>query len=137
MAPDILDPTAMPEENIHEQNGTRARNSMKNSQLEENNNNHKNNSHYKSHSNGSVNINGSHTKQQQTTEEKVFKPQIRWPDLIAQIFIHAGFLYGLYYLLSLQAKFYTYIWCKLLPKFMNYVISVELIPQGGIIISPS
>lgn len=45
-------------------------------------------------------------------EETVFKPQIRWPDLIAQIFVHVGFLYGLYYLISLQAKFYTYIWCK-------------------------
>lgn len=132
MAPDILDPTAMPEENIHEKNGTRARNAMKSSQLEENNNNHKNNSNFKSHSNGSVSINGSHIEQQQqTTEERVFRPQIRWPDLIAQIFIHAGFLYGLYYLISLQAKFYTYIWCKLLPKYINYVISVELKPRGG------
>lgn len=117
MAPDILDPIAMPEENIHEQNGTRARKAMKNSQIEETNN-HKNNSSFNSHSNGNVINNGSHIKQQQkqqqTTEENVFKPQIRWPDLIAQIFIHAGFLYGLYYLLSLQAKFYTYIWCKLL-----------------------
>lgn len=46
-------------------------------------------------------------------QSKVFKPQIRWPDLLAQVFVHCGCLYGLYYLITLQAKFYTYIWCKL------------------------
>lgn len=45
-------------------------------------------------------------------QTKEFKPQIRWPDLIAQVFIHAGALYGLYYLIALKAKFYTYVWCK-------------------------
>lgn len=45
-------------------------------------------------------------------EKKVFKPQIRWPDLIAQVFIHVGFLYGIYYLITLKAKLYTYVWCK-------------------------
>lgn len=113
MTPDILNRFAAPVAN-----GS-ARYLKKSSQLEENNNNHKDNSNNNSHSNGSVSINESHTKeQQQTTEERVFKPQIRWPDLIAQIFIHAGFLYGLYYLISLQAKFYTYIWCKLLARIM-------------------
>jgi hypothetical protein len=41
-----------------------------------------------------------------------FHPQIRWPDLIVQIFIHAGFVYGLYFLLTFQVKFFTYIWCE-------------------------
>lgn len=45
-------------------------------------------------------------------KSKEFQPQIRWPDLIAQVFIHTGFLYGLYYLFALKAKFYTYVWCK-------------------------
>lgn len=45
-------------------------------------------------------------------ENTVFKPRIRWPDLIAQVFVHVGSLYGLYYLITLQAKLYTYIWCK-------------------------
>lgn len=44
--------------------------------------------------------------------QKPFKPEIRWPDLFAQIFIHVGSLYGLYYLIALKAKFNTYIWCK-------------------------
>lgn len=52
-----------------------------------------------------TNINGATI----TTE---FTPQIRWPDLIVQMFIHFGFLYGLYYLITFNAKFYTYIWCK-------------------------
>lgn len=51
-------------------------------------------------------------------EKTVFKPQIRWPDLIAQIFIHVGSLYGLYYLITLQAKFYTYVWCKFRQMFV-------------------
>lgn len=42
-----------------------------------------------------------------------FKPRIMWPDLGAQVAIHLGFLYGLYYLITLKAKFYTYLWCKL------------------------
>ena len=44
--------------------------------------------------------------------QDTFKPQIRWPDLIVQIVIHVGALYGFYYLVTLQAKFYTYIWCE-------------------------
>lgn len=45
-------------------------------------------------------------------DKPVFVPQIRWPDLLAQLFIHVGSLYGLYYLITLQAKAYTYVWCK-------------------------
>lgn len=39
-----------------------------------------------------------------------YEPHIRWPDLMAQLFLHSGFLYGLYFLLTGQVKFYTYIW---------------------------
>ncbi|XP_055853633.1 acyl-CoA Delta-9 desaturase [Episyrphus balteatus] len=38
----------------------------------------------------------------------VYKPRLRWPDLIAQIFIHGGAIYGLY--LLFYAKFYTFAW---------------------------
>ncbi|XP_067619742.1 acyl-CoA Delta-9 desaturase [Eurosta solidaginis] len=37
-----------------------------------------------------------------------YNPQIRWPDLIAQVFLHVGALYGLF--LLFQAKFYTILW---------------------------
>lgn len=49
-------------------------------------------------------------QQQQSAEdlEKEFKPKIRWPDLIAQLFLHVGGLYGFYLLFS--AKFYTFLW---------------------------
>lgn len=56
----------------------------------------------------------SHSPVSSPEEKPPFNPQIRWPDLIAQVFIHAGSLYGLYYLITLKAKLYTYIWCKLL-----------------------
>lgn len=39
-----------------------------------------------------------------------FIPQIRWPDLMAQIFIHAGCVYGLY--LCFYARFYTTLFGK-------------------------
>lgn len=38
-----------------------------------------------------------------------FVPQIQWPDLVAQIFIHAGGLYGLY-LVFTDAKLLTSLW---------------------------
>lgn len=43
-----------------------------------------------------------------STKQTEFKPQIRWPDLFAQIFIHAGCLYG-FYLLA-YVKLYTILW---------------------------
>lgn len=42
---------------------------------------------------------------------EAFKPRIRWPDLIAQLFIHLGCLYG-FYLAIFQAKFYTVLFGK-------------------------
>lgn len=66
-----------------------------------------NNSKEQSHLSNGINK-GAYNPQEKT----VFKPQVRWPDLIAQIFIHVGSLYGLYYLITLQANFNTYIWCK-------------------------
>lgn len=47
-------------------------------------------------------------EQKSDSDEIVYKPQIRWPDLGAQTFLHVGALYGLYLLFS--AKFYTFLW---------------------------
>lgn len=38
-----------------------------------------------------------------------FVAGIRWPDLMVQIFLHAGCLYG-FYLIFAAAKWYTTIW---------------------------
>jgi hypothetical protein len=43
---------------------------------------------------------------------ETFKPKIRWLDLIVQLILHTGFLYGFYYLVALKATFYTYVWCE-------------------------
>ncbi|EDV93160.1 acyl-CoA Delta-9 desaturase [Drosophila grimshawi] len=40
--------------------------------------------------------------------EVAYNPQIRWPDLIAQTFLHVGALYGVY--LLFHAKLYTFLW---------------------------
>lgn len=55
-----------------------------------------------------------HKNDGDTPQTVEFKAQIRWPDLIAQLFIHVGSLYGLYFLITLRAKFYTYLWCECL-----------------------
>ncbi|XP_055676503.1 acyl-CoA Delta-9 desaturase [Lutzomyia longipalpis] len=46
--------------------------------------------------------------EESSTNYTDFKPEIRWPDLIVQIFIHAGALYGFYLMFSI--KFYSFLW---------------------------
>lgn len=48
-------------------------------------------------------------KDDESTAKVVYVPRIKWLDLSAQIFIHAGFLYGLYLVLT-QAKLLTTLW---------------------------
>lgn len=42
---------------------------------------------------------------------KNFKAKIRWPDLMAQLFLHIGAVYGLIFQFY-TIRFYTLIWCK-------------------------
>lgn len=49
-------------------------------------------------------------REQMQEAEQEFKPQLRYPDLIAQLFLHVGAVYGFYLLFS--AKFYTFLWGK-------------------------
>lgn len=51
-------------------------------------------------------------------EKEVFRPSIRWPDLIVQIFLHVGAFYGFLFLFW-TIKLYTFFWCK----FNNYFSS--------------
>lgn len=59
------------------------------------------------------------TEQQHSTDsihdavDPQFRPELRWPDLCAQIFLHAGAIYGLVFQFY-TIKFYTLIWCKCL-----------------------
>lgn len=62
--------------------------------------------------------NGETAKNHETTQKKddsaieiEYIPRIKWLDLSAQIFIHAGCLYGLY-LVFTQAKLLTLLWGK-------------------------
>lgn len=41
--------------------------------------------------------------------EDIYVPRIKWPDLLVQIFIHGGCLYGLY-LIFTQARLLTSLW---------------------------
>lgn len=46
---------------------------------------------------------------------KTFQPfmtPIIWPILYAAVFIHSGFIYGMYLMLTMRIKFYTYVWCE-------------------------
>ena len=101
MTPDIPDPIMIPANNVHDNNNVSRpqQRVTKNSELVNND----------SQSKSSDNINDCHTNQ---IKGQVFKPQVIWFELIAQIFLHTGFLCGAFYLLTLQAKCFTYIWCK-------------------------
>jgi len=58
-----------------------------------------------------------------TKDKKIpYEPKIRWPDLIAQIFVHGGCLYGLY-LACTSAKLYTVIWVFVLVYTSGYGIT--------------
>lgn len=105
MAPNILDPVA--KKDVDEENIVRSR-SMKEKELVDSN-----------HSQGD---DVSHN----SSKDEVFKPQIRWPDLIAQLFIHVGSLYGLYYLITLKAKLYTYIWCEFFSRKLYDTITITI-----------
>lgn len=56
-----------------------------------------------------------------------YKPQIRWPDLGAQLFLHTGAVYGLIFLLY-KVKLLTFIWCK----YSTYDISQWQFPFGTV-----
>ncbi|KAI4472958.1 hypothetical protein M0802_016403 [Mischocyttarus mexicanus] len=51
----------------------------------------------------------SSSKELSSSEQVEYVPRIKWLDLSAQIFIHGGFLYGLY-LVFTQAKLLTSLW---------------------------
>jgi hypothetical protein len=110
MAPNILDPVAKNSENNSEDNETGVRSRIiggdeKSSSVKWKNNNINSTELSRSEE--------SHKTDEEISQEQItFKPQIRWPDLIAQVFIHVGSLYGLYYLITLKAALYTYVWCK-------------------------
>lgn len=53
----------------------------------------------------------SETLQSATTPDVDFKPQIRWPDLAAQVFLHTGAIYAIIFLFY-KIKFLTLLWCK-------------------------
>lgn len=99
MAPNILDPVTKASDNTHqEENSMRSR--------------IKNEDQGKVHSSKQFHSeeNRKEIHNAQETAKSEFRAQIRWPDFIAQVFVHVGSLYGLYYLIALKAQFYTYIW---------------------------
>lgn len=51
-----------------------------------------------------------------------FRPKLRWPDLCAQIFLHAGAIYGLVFQFY-TIRFYTLIWCEYIN---GWTISVSM-----------
>lgn len=90
MAPDILDPAIQPEDKSETGHKVKQR-IIKNVKFQ---------------------TDSTSNSQTSDTQNKEFKSEIRWLDLLAQVFVHAGFLYGGYYLITLKAKLFTYIWSE-------------------------
>lgn len=59
-------------------------------------------------------------EQQKLPKNQEFRPTLRWPDLTAQVFIHAGCLYG-FYLIIAAAKLYTSLFGKLVHFFVSEI----------------
>lgn len=51
------------------------------------------------------------SQQQNTSPAIEYNPQIRWPDLGAQLFLHSGAIYALVFLFY-KIKLLTLLWCK-------------------------
>lgn len=52
---------------------------------------------------------------QKQSIDQNYQPKLRWPDLIAQIFLHAGAVYGLIFQFY-TIRFFTLIWCEYSTK---------------------
>ena len=104
MAPNTLDPVSKSSDNISPDDDNSVRSRLISSEVKSFDDSPK-----LSHSKEIEDSNEANSKSEDKTP---FVPKIRWPDLIAQVFIHGGSIYGLYYLITLKAAFYTYVWCK-------------------------
>lgn len=120
MAPDITE-TIIITENPKSNASENAQNNINEYSIKQrqNNNNNTINDNNLSSSHHSAN-NFKNTKNLLDTNEQLitlrrnhdFIADIRWPDLMAQLFIHGGAAYGLY--LLFHVKFLTIVWCKYL-----------------------
>lgn len=56
-----------------------------------------------------------------SSESAEYSPQIRWPDLIAQLFVHGGALYGIYLMFTV-AQWRTVLWGESHTLLSSHVI---------------
>lgn len=110
MAPDIVDPVVIPKQTSNTSDFDQKPNNELHKRKPAGSNNNNNNN------NDTINSidEQSDTKcdnASATVKSEIFVPQIRWPDLIVQIFLHVGAIYGFLFLFW-SIKFYTFLWCK-------------------------
>lgn len=116
MAPDITETIVITES----QKSTCTENAQNNTNEYSIKQRHNNNNTINDSSSHHTVNNHKNTKTLRDTNEKLFTlrrnhdfiADIRWPDLMAQLFIHGGAAYGLY--LLFHVKFLTIVWCKYL-----------------------
>lgn len=82
----------------------------------------------KSEANGSVHIVDKQTDSDlsEVNTGVEFKPDIRWPDLIVQTFLHTGAVYGLFLLFYIN--FFTFLWSKYSLTIINIYNTVHRRP---------
>lgn len=56
-----------------------------------------------------------------SSESAEYSPQIRWPDLIAQLFVHGGALYGIYLMFTV-AQWCTVLWGESHLLLLSHVL---------------
>lgn len=99
MAPDIADPVVPVGNTADSCQSTATRQRVPTAAHDDNNN----------QITGKSAIEASHENRDQE-----FRPEIRWPDFFAQLFLHVGFLIGVWQVVTLQAKLYTVLWTLIL-----------------------
>lgn len=59
-----------------------------------------------------------------TTEGKKFKARVQWSNVGVNVFIHAGFFVGLYYLITLRPLGLTYLWFFAITVLCNLSVTI-------------
>lgn len=104
MAPDIADPALAPDNHHSSSSSTTSSSSIQKRMVSSSRENNL----------VSNDDNNNLIEPKQNLHSEEFRPQIRWPDFFAQLFLHVGFLIGLWLVITLQTKFYTVLWSKII-----------------------
>lgn len=113
MAPDIVESVVISKQAIDEKTNVEVIEPNRTSALHKRNTTNNNIDTINSNKTNDIKCdkNSENTDKEVINNNEIFQPKIRWPDLVVQIFLHVGALYG-FLILFWSIKLYTFLWCK-------------------------